>query len=109
MFRASFVSLQGRVLNSLRLLFGHFEALFHDEVEEDFGEQFVVLARVAHVGEYLSQSLLVVLGYELPVLGQTLFFGIEALYILGRVVAVALVVNNRLEGQAVYLAGMSAG
>ena len=82
----------------MAFLFRQLESLLHDEVEIDFGEQLVVLARVAYVGKYLCQGLLVVLGNELMVLGQALLVGIEALDILGRVVVITLVVDDSLDG-----------
>ena len=62
---------------------------------------FVVFLRVAEVGEYLSESLLVVDVTEVAVLREILLIGIIGVDVGGSVVAVGLAVDKALQGQAV--------
>ena len=62
---------------------------------------FVVFLRVAEVGEYLSESLLVVDVTEVAVLREILLIGIIGVDVGGGVVVVGLAVDETLQGQAV--------
>ena len=79
------------------------EALSSNEIGKDAIAILVALAGVSHVGEYLSQRLLAILLNEATTLGESLFLGIEAAYILLAIILVHLVVNASLDGQTIDL------
>lgn len=71
--------------------------LIFEDLEEDIGEEFVVLLGVADVGEDLRKGLLVVLGNELCRGRQGFFLGVETVNIFFGVVVIGLVVQDSLD------------